>query len=145
VNPRNITIDKGDTRDLYCPISTELATATKYPKLADSLSQLAQEIIDREDVKGYPPAFIEFEDAEGKKERLNGNQLKAGFRLNGTINQLPVGDDNVFMLPPGNEPAAYSDYVVLLKHEALKPGKNTLRFGVEGKFFAYTVIYTINA
>ena len=49
------------------------------------------------------------------------------------------------MLPPGNGPAAYSDYAVILKREALKPGKNTLRFGVDGKFFAYTVVYKINA
>lgn len=145
INPRNITIGEGDNRDFHIPISTELATATKYPELVDSLSELAQKIIDREDVKGNPPAFLEFEDAQGNKHSLNGNQLKTGFRVNGTINQLPVGEDNVFMLPSGTGPAAYSDYDVTLKREALKPGENTLRFGVDGKFFAYTVVYKIHA
>ena len=42
VNPRDISI-KGDNRDLYIPVSTELATATKYPKQVNNLSQLSSE------------------------------------------------------------------------------------------------------
>lgn len=144
LTPRNITIDKGDNRDLFMGVSTELATAVKYPKLVDNLEQLAQKINDREDVKGSPPAFVEFEDAQATKQSLNGSQLKTGYRVNGTFDQLNVPPDNVFMLPPGKGPAAYSDYSVVLKHDALKQGKNTLRYGVNGQFFAYTVEYTIN-
>jgi hypothetical protein len=144
LTPRNITIDKGDNRDLFMGVSTELATAAKYPKLVDNLEQLAQQIIDREDVKGAPPAFVEFEDAQGKKQSLNGSQLKTGYRVSGTFDQLDVPPDNVGMLPPGSGRAACSDYSVILKRNALTQGKNTLRFGVEGKFFAYTAQYIIN-
>jgi hypothetical protein len=157
VATRNIPI-KGILRggDLYIPVSTELATTTKYPQLKGaSLSQLAAEIIDREDVNGVPPAFVEFQDAQGNKHTLNGNQLKAGFRVNGTIDQLSVSPDNIFMLPPGSGAAAFSDYAVILKRDrqeatgenvpTLKPGTNTLRFGVDGKFFSYTIEYKINA
>jgi hypothetical protein len=153
INPRNITIDKGDNRDLYIPVSTELATATKYPKLVNSLSQLAQEIIDREDDKGAPPAFVEFEDAQGNKDMRRREQLKPEFRVNGTINQLNILADNVGMQPPGNGAAAFSDYALILKRkpedesqdvpDPLKPGTNTLRFGVDGQFFNYTVEYKI--
>ena len=57
-------------------VSTELATAVKYPKLVDNLEELARQIIDREDVKGTPPAFVEFEDAQGNKYSLDGSDLK---------------------------------------------------------------------
>jgi hypothetical protein len=142
--PRNITIDKGDNRDLFMGVSTELATAAKYPKVENNLAQLAQQINDREDVKGAPPAFVEFEDAQGKKHSLDGSKLKAGFRVNGTFDQLDVPQDNVFMLPPGNGAAAFSDYSVILKRNTLTQGKNTLRYGVDGQFFAYTAEYIIN-
>jgi hypothetical protein len=145
LTPRNITIDKGDNRALFMGVSTELATAAKYPELVNNLKELAQEIIDREDVKGSPPAFVQFEDAQGNKQSLNGSQLKTGFRVNGAFDQLNVPPDNVFMLPPGNGPAAFSDYSVILKRDALTQGRNTLRYGVNGKFFAYTVEYIINA
>ena len=145
IAPRDINIE-GDSRSLYCPVSTELATATKYPNFKGAtLSELAEKIIDREDVKGNPPAFVEFEDALGNKYTLNGNQLKTGFRVNGSIGQISVPEDNIFMLPAGSGDAAQSDYVVMLKREALKSGNNTLKFGVNGKFFSYTVVYTINA
>jgi hypothetical protein len=145
VIPRDIFYKKGDNRNFFVPVSTELAHAIKYPKLANNLSQLAQEIIDRDSTNGVPPAFVEFQDAEGKnKEGLNGNQLKTGFRVDGTFDDLPVQSDNIAMLPTGNGRAAFSDYSVILKHDALKPGKNKLRFGVCGQFFAYTLVYTIN-
>ena len=144
ITPRNITIDKGDNRDLFMGVSTELATAVKYPKLVDNLEELARQIIDREDVKGTPPAFVEFEDAQGNKYSLDGSDLKTGYRVTGTFDQLEVPPDNVCMLPPGNEPAACSDYSVILKRDGLAEGKNTLRFGVNGKFFAYTVQYIMN-
>jgi hypothetical protein len=144
--PRDISLNKGDNRDLFVPISTELAHERKYPNVANDLSQLAQEIIDRDSVNGVPPAFVEFQDAEGNnKHSLNGEQLKTGFRVNGIFDNLEVPPDNVAMLPTGNGRAAFSDYSVRLKHDALKPGKNKLRFGVCGQFFAYTLVYTINA
>jgi hypothetical protein len=143
VTPRNITIDKGDTRDLYCPIDTELATAIKYPKLTGSLDELAQKIIDREDVDGIPPASVEFEDAERNKYTLSGNELKSGFRIRGTIDKLDFAPDNVAMLPAGSGAAAFSDLAVILDNKALKPGINTLRFGVNGKFFGYTLEFKI--
>jgi|GEM_PF-3217957 len=146
VKPREITINKGDNRNLYIPVSTEIATATKYPKLQDNLAELAQKITDREDVKGAPPAFVEFQNSQGEVHSLSGGELKkTGFRVNGTIDQLTVHEDDVFMLPSGKGPAAFSDYVVILKRNALTQGKNTLRFGVNGQFFAYTVEYTISA
>jgi hypothetical protein len=145
INPREITINKGDNRDLYIPVSTEIATATKYPKLQNNLAALAQKIIDREDVKGAPPAFVEFQNSQGEKKNLSGSELKTGYRVNGAIDQLTVREDDVFMLPSGTGPAAFSDYAVILKRSALTQGKNTLRFGVEGQFFSYTVEYTINA
>lgn len=145
ISPREISFNKGDNRDLLVPVSTELAHERKYPNLANNLSQLAQEIIDRENVNGVPPAFVEFQDAEGKnKQSLNGKQLEPGFRVYGTFDNLDALPDNVGMLPLGNGRAAFSDYSVILKHDALKPGKNTLKFGVTGQFFAYTVLYTIN-
>ncbi len=145
ISPRDISINKGDNRDLFVPISTELATATKYPQQANNLSKLAQEIIDREDVNGAPPAFVRFQDAQGgKTQRINGTQLKTKFRVNGTFEQLNVPADNIGMLPAGNGAAAFSDYSVILKHDALTPGKNTLEFGLNGQFFAYTVLYSIN-
>jgi hypothetical protein len=64
--------------------------------------------------------------------------------VNGAFDQLNVPPDNVFMLPPGNGPAAFSDYSVILKRDALTQGKNTLRYGIDGQFFAYSVEYTIN-
>jgi hypothetical protein len=143
INPRHIRIEKGDTRDLYIPISTELATATKWPNVATNLTQLAQEIIDREDVKGAPPAFVEFVDAQGNKHTLDGSQLKTGFRVNGTIDKLDVLPDNVGMNPPGNGPAAFSDYAAILPNNALKTGINTLRLRLDGKFFRYTLEYKI--
>jgi hypothetical protein len=144
ISPRDISLNKGDDRDLLIPVSTELAHERKYPKLANNLSALAQEIIDRENANGIPPAFVEFEDAGKNKESLNGNQLKTGFRVNGSFDNLNVPPDNVGMIPQGNGRAAFSDYSVILKHDALKPGKNTLKFGVNGQFFTYTVVYTIN-
>lgn len=144
ISPRDISLNKGDDRDLLIPVSTELAHERKYPKLANNLSALAQEIIDRENSNGIPPAFVEFQDAGKNKESLNGNQLKTGFRVNGSFDNLNVPPDNVGMIPQGNGRAAFSDYSVILKHDALKPGKNTLKFGVNGQFFTYTVVYTIN-
>jgi hypothetical protein len=146
VNTRTISI-KDDKRDLYIPVSTEVATEKEYLALkGKSLSQLAERIIDREeDDNADPHVFVELDDGE-QKHTLNTNQLKTGFRVNGTIEQLTLLEDNVFMLPPGNVPAAFSDYAVILKRDALKPGTNTLRFGVtDGKFFRYTVEYKIEA
>ncbi len=144
INKRAITISQGDNRDLYVPMSTELATATKYPKLENNLGELAKKIIDREDINGAPPAYVEFDDGQGSNIMLYGSQLKPQFRVNGTIDQLNVPPNNVGLLPEGTGPAAFSDYAAILKHDALKPGKNTLRFGVDGKFFSYTVEYEIN-
>lgn len=141
--PRTIYIGKGDTRGVFMGITTEVASFVKYPKV-DNLQELAQQIIDREDVKGAPPAFVEFEDAQGKKYNLTGSDLKTGFRVNGTFEQIDIRPDNVFMLPPGSGRAACSDYSVKLKRNALTEGKNTLRFGVNGKFFAYSAEYIIN-
>ena len=143
VAPRNIAIDRDDSRDLYIPIFTVLATATKYPKLAENLSELAQLIIDREETKGAPPAFVEFMDAEGNRHILTGNELRHGFRINGMIDQVNVPPHNVGMLPTGDGPAAFSDYAVILNNKALKWGANTLKFGVNGKFFDYNVEYKI--
>lgn len=144
VTPRKITIDEDDNRDLFLPVSTELAFAIKYPKLVNNLGEVAQQIIDREDVNGAPPAFVEFIDAQNGKHTLDGNQLKEGFRINGAINNLNVPPDNVAMLPSGDGPAAFSDYSVVVKREALKPGTNVVRFGVNGKFFSYKVEYNIS-
>jgi hypothetical protein len=143
--PRNISIS-GDARSLYIPVCTELATTTKYPQLKGaSLSQLAEEIIDREDIKGVPPAFVEFQDAQGNKNTLDGNQLKTAYRVTGTIDQVSISNDNIFMLPPGDGAAAFSDYAVIVKRDVLTQGMHTVRFGVNGKFFSYTVEYNINA
>jgi hypothetical protein len=142
-NPRKIKIDKGDTRDLYIPVYTELATATKWPNLVNSLSELAQKIIDRENVNGAPPAYVDFVDAEGNSHHIDGNQLKNEFRVDGIIDKLDVPANNVGMTPPGNGPAAFSDYVVILDNKALKPGINKLSFGAKGNFFSYTVEYEI--
>lgn len=146
VSTRAISI-KDDKRDLYIPVSTEVTTEKEYLALkGKSLSQLAQRIIDREeDDNADPHIFVELDDGE-QKYTLNTNQLKTGFRVNGTIEQLTLLEDNVLMLPPGNIPAAFSDHAVILKRDALKPGTNILRFGVtNGKFFRYTVEYKIEA
>jgi hypothetical protein len=143
-----ITIDENDSRDFYIPVATELATATKYPKQADRLGELAEKIIDREEEhnKGVPPGFVEFEnvDANGQMQQyqLSGNELKNGFRINANF-ELNILSNNFFLLPEGNGPAAFSDYAVKLKHDALEGGQNKLRFGVTGKFFGYDVEYTI--
>jgi hypothetical protein len=142
-NPRKIKIDEGDNRDLYIPVSTELAAATKWPNLVNSLTQLAQKIIDREDVNGAPPASVDFVDGQGNSHNIDGNQLKSSFRVNGTIDNLNIPHNNVGMMPPGNGPAAFSDYVVILDNKALKPGTNKLGFEVKGKYFSYRVEYEI--
>jgi hypothetical protein len=80
INTRAITINEGDNRDLYCAISTELATEVKYPKQVNNLSELAREIIDREDINGSPPAFVEFDDGQGTNVMIYGSQLKPEFR-----------------------------------------------------------------
>ena len=132
-------------RDLYVPISTELAIATKYPQLADRLSDTAKGIIDAEEANIDPPAFVRFVDADGKKSNLNGHEIQQKFRINSTKDiHLTFPDDNVFMLPPGEGAAAFADYAAILKGDALKPGPNTLEFGVNAKFFRYRVKYTIN-
>jgi hypothetical protein len=136
-----ISIDKGDTRDFYIPVSSELATATKYPKQADKLSELAKRIIDREEENEIPPVFVQFENKKGKEE-LTGGQLKSGFRVSGTL-ALNIPTGNFGLLPPGEGPAAYYDYAVKLKHNALEQGQNKLRFGVNGDFFSYEVEYNI--
>jgi hypothetical protein len=132
-------------RDLYVPISTELAIATKYPQLAGRLSDTAKGIIDAEEANIDPPAFVRFVDADGKESNLDGAEIQQRFRINSTQNiQLTFLDDNVFMLPRGEGAAAFADYAVILKGDALKPGSNTLEFGVNAKFFRYKVKYTIN-
>jgi hypothetical protein len=146
IKMREIILKKGDERDLYVPPTTELATSTKYPKLADRLDELAQKIVDREDA----PAFIRFQPANDPLEFLDTNRLKTEFRINGALSLAPHPDDNVFMLPP-HEPgarAAFSENAAILKGGALKPGKNILEFGVEeikGSIheFSYTVAYNI--
>jgi hypothetical protein len=142
-NTRTITIsiDKGDTRDFYIPVSTELAAATKYPKQADKLDELAKRIIDREEENGVPPVFVQFENKK-VKEQLTGGQLKSGFRVNGSL-ALKIPDGNFGLLPSGEGPIAYSDYAVKLKHNALVQGQNKLTFGVDGDFFSYEVKYNI--
>ena len=142
-NPRKIKLDKGDNRNLYIPVCTELASATKWPKLVNSLSRLAQKIIDRDDVNGAPRASVDFEDAQGKSHNLDGKQLKSKFRVNGTIDNLNVPHDDVGMMPTGKGAAAFSDYVVILDNKALKPGINKLGFGVDGKHFRYRLEYEI--
>jgi hypothetical protein len=143
--PRNITLKKGENRNLFVPIYTELAHEIKYPSLGNNLSQVAQEIIDRDKINGVPPAFVEFQDAQANsKQILNGNELTA-YHVDGMFDDLPVADDNIAMLPKGSGRAAFSDYSVILKRDAVKPGENKLRFGVCGRFFAYTLAYTIHA
>jgi hypothetical protein len=142
-NPRKIKLDKDDNRNLYIPVCTELASATKWPNLVNSLSQLAQKIIDRDDVNGAPPASVDFEDTQGNSHNLDGNQLKSKFRVNGTIDNLDIPRDDVGMMPTGKGAAAFSDYVVILDNKALKPGINKLGFGVDGKHFSYRVEYEI--
>lgn len=140
VEPRIITIGD-DTRNLYCPVSTELATEAKYPDQSN-LQAVADQIIDRENVKDSPPAFIE----------LNGDGLKDAQLLNYRVRKsfdFDVPNNNIFILPSGKGhsgqgKAAFSDYAVIVKRSALKSGENTLRFGVTGKFFNYTVRYNIN-
>ena len=140
--------NKVDNMDLYIPLSTELATASKYPKMANVLSTVAKGIIDQEEAGFAPPAFVEFVDAKNKVSRLNGREVKELFRVYSTkdISLTVKSEDNVFMLPPskGAEPAAFYDNAVILKGSALEPGKNTLKFGVNAKYFRYTVEYTIN-
>lgn len=137
--PRLINIGD-DPRDLYCPISTELATATKYPNISD-LQKAADEIIDREDVPGkppYPPAFVEI---NGQKKA---NAELLSYRTKDSIDVLTVPSNNVFMLPKQvSKKAAFSDYSVIVKRDALTLTENTLKFGVTGKFFEYTVEYKI--
>jgi hypothetical protein len=144
--PRVIPKIKGGDRDFYIPANTELATAKKYPKLANRLSDTAKRIIDAEEVKEGPPAYVQFVDAKGTEYRLNGLQVKQGFRTNSTTD-IPFNvesNDNVFMLPVGDGAAAFSDFGVILNRNGLKPGENKLKFGLKGKFFAYEVEYTIN-
>jgi hypothetical protein len=140
--------NKVDNKDLYIPVSTELATASKYPNMANSLSTVAKGIIDKEESGVSPPAFVEFIDAKKRVSRLNGLEVKQGFRVDSTndISLTVKSQDNVFMLPPskGAEPAAFSDYAVILKGSALEPGSNILKFGVNANYFRYTVEYTIN-
>jgi hypothetical protein len=137
--------DKLGKRDLYVPISTELAIATKYPKLTGRLSDTAKGIIDAEEANIDPPGFVRFVDAEGKESNLKGPEIQQQLRINSTKDiHLTFPDDNVFLLPPGEGAAAFADYAVMLKGDALKPGPNTLEFGVNAKFFRYRVKYTIN-
>jgi hypothetical protein len=146
VNPRTISI-KEDKKDLYIPVCTSCETEIEHKVLkGKSLSQLAERIIDREeDDNADPHAFVELDDGR-QKRTLNTNQLKTGFRVNGTIDQLTFSEDNIFMLPPGNTSAAFSDYAVRLKRHALNSGTNTLKFGIgSGKFFRYTVEYKIES
>jgi hypothetical protein len=138
--------NKIDKKDLYIPLSTELATSTKYPKVADRLGEVARGIIDHEEEKIDPPAFVRFRDAKGKQSNLNGPEVQNGFRVNSS-NDIPFNvqsTKNVFMLPTGQGVAAFSDYAVILKGDALEPGPNTLEFGVKARHFRYTVKYTIN-
>jgi hypothetical protein len=142
--------NKIDNKNLYIPVSTELATASKYPKMANALSTVARGIIDEEEKGIDPPAFVEFIDAEGNVSSLDGTQVKQGFRIDSSkdisVTVEPEPDVNVFMLPPskGAEPAAFSDYAVILEGAALKKGENTLKFGLNAKYFSYTVEYRIN-
>lgn len=143
IKPRTIPLKKGDTRDFYVPTSTELATTIKYPNLPGRMEELAREIIDRED----PPAFVEFQPANGNTLHLDVNQLNE-FRVNRAISLPPYPDDNVFMLPPYKAEAetAVSENSVVLRGSALKPGTNRLKFGVIGKppaEFGYEVEYKI--
>jgi len=138
--------NKIDNKDLYIPLSTELATARKYPKMANSLRDVARGIIDAEEKGVAPPGFVRFVDANKKQSSLNGPEVKEGFRVDST-KDIPfnVGSkDNVFMLPPGEGAAAFADYTIILRGDALKPGENTLEFGVKANYFRYTVKYTIN-
>ena len=141
-NKRTIYINKDDKRDLYIPVSTELATAKKYPNL--NLGQVARKIIDRDnDADGNPPAFVKFKDDKGKETSINRNQLKA-YRVHGRFEQLSVPNNNVFMLPDGEGPAAFNDYAAILKNNALtREDTNTLSFGFKGKKFSYQVEYKI--
>jgi hypothetical protein len=143
---RVIPKNKGGDRDFYIPVSTELATAKKYPKQANRLSETAQRIIDKEEAEVGPTAFVQFVNAVGKEYSLNGLEVKEGFRVNST-KDIPFNvkdEDNVFMLPPGEGAAAFYDYAVILSRDALKPGENRLKFGLKGKFFVYEVEYIIN-
>jgi hypothetical protein len=144
IKPRTIPLKKGDTRDLYVAPSTELATTTKYPKLAGRMIELAQKIIEREDTN----AFVEFQPANENTQYLDVNQLKNEFSINRAISLPPYPDDNVFMLPPyqSGAEAAVSEYAVILGGSALKPGTNRLKFGVIGNHpaeFSYEVEYEI--
>lgn len=137
---REISIGN-DTRDLYCAVSSEFAPEVKYPTQPD-LQACADKIIDRENVKGSPPAFIE----------LNNNELKDAqllqYRVRGSYDQFDIPANNIFMLPSGKGEsgqgkAAFSDYAVIVKRSALNQTENTLKFGVHGEFFEYTVEYKI--
>jgi|SRR5688572_26823150 len=146
IKPRIIPLKKGDERDLYLPPTTELSTSTKYPNLANRLSELAQKIVDREDA----PAFVEFQSANEPTQFLDTNQLKTEFLVNGTISLPPYPDDNVFMLPPheAGAQAAFSENATVLRGSALKTGTNSLKFGVKeikgtSHEFSYVVEYKI--
>jgi len=148
IKTREISLKKGDERPLYVPPTTELATSTKYPNLANSLEELAKKIVDREDA----PAFVEFQPANEPTQFLDTNQLKTEFRIDGIISLPSHPDDNVFMLPPyeTGAQAAFSEYATVLRASALKTGTNILRFGVKeikGSIheFSYTVEYQIRA
>jgi hypothetical protein len=146
IKPRVIPKSKGGNRDFYIPVCTEIATAKKYPKQANRLSETAQRIIDKEEADVGPTAFVQFVNADKKEYSLNGPEVKERFRVNSTkdITFNAKDGDNVFMLPSGEGPAAFSDLSVILSRDALKPGENRLKFGLKGKFFAYEVEYMID-
>jgi hypothetical protein len=146
IQPRLITLKKGDERDLYVPPTTELSTSTKYPNLEGRLSELAQKIVDREDAL----PFVEFQPANEPTQFLDTNQLKTEFRVNGIISLPPHRDDNVFMLPrhESGAQAAFSENATVLRGSALRTGTNSLKFGVKenggsNHEFSYEVEYKI--
>jgi hypothetical protein len=133
VVPRKIDI-KDDTRSLLFSVLDEYATRKEYSGLEKiSLEEIAKKIIDREVSKEGPPATVELDD----KHKLKGNDLTK-YRIDGTIDD----DDNVFLLP---RMAAFSGYYVMLNRNALESGPHTLKFGVNGRYFSYEVVYDITA
>lgn len=146
-NVRKIEVPKG--RPVYVPLSTELATKTKYPDFSPaypSLAALAEDFIKSEALEnnGIQPVDFELKDQKGNViAQLTGNQVTS-FLVTDSFDNLDVRVDNIFMLPAGGGQAAFYDHVVKIDTTSLSPGVYFLRFGITGKFFQYKVNYEIN-
>jgi hypothetical protein len=129
---RICTIPAG--KDIFFPIINEMSTATQYKKSGQDLIKHSSSIIDQ----------VIRKEVKVDDEKLEGSGLDP-YRVQTGLFNVTLPDDNVCGVAAGPTEAVCDGYWVMIRHEALGPGKHTLHsIGEQTDGFRTEVTYSLS-